>query len=145
MNLKKGFVFVIDTNEYAGNFEREMCAHITGQVGECGVGDEFVDEKVEMLFEPYIKNVSDDNGCSRPCEAISSPDGGCNSVAIYFESQPTGELITIMKERATTFNNARKNTGNMAQFYQDSKIEVLGFRLLEVNQTINEIGVELWR
>lgn len=29
---------IIDTENYAGNFEREMCAYITGQTGDCGVG-----------------------------------------------------------------------------------------------------------
>jgi len=27
MNIKKGFVFIVDTNEYAGNFERELTVH----------------------------------------------------------------------------------------------------------------------
>ncbi len=31
------YLFVIDTDTYAGNFEREMCAYVTGQIGECEV------------------------------------------------------------------------------------------------------------
>ena len=34
------YLFVIDTDIYAGNFERQMCAYITGQIGECEVGKE---------------------------------------------------------------------------------------------------------
>ena len=34
------YLFVIDTNAYAGSFEREMCAYVTGQFGECDVGEE---------------------------------------------------------------------------------------------------------
>jgi len=37
------YKFIIDTDQYAGNFEREMCAYLTGTVGECGVGDEFAE------------------------------------------------------------------------------------------------------
>jgi len=41
--------FIIDTNEYAGNFEREMCAYCTGQIGDCGVGEEEA-EKFEKIL-----------------------------------------------------------------------------------------------
>ncbi|KKK83825.1 hypothetical protein LCGC14_2789530, partial [marine sediment metagenome] len=37
-NKSDSWIFIIDTDSYAGNFEREMCAYITGRVGECGVG-----------------------------------------------------------------------------------------------------------
>ena len=28
------FLLVIDTNSYAGNFERQLCAYVTGQIGD---------------------------------------------------------------------------------------------------------------
>lgn len=34
------YIFIVDTAEYAGNFERPMVAYMTGCVGECGVGRE---------------------------------------------------------------------------------------------------------
>lgn len=34
------YVFVIDTDEYSGNFERELGAFCTGILGESGVGEE---------------------------------------------------------------------------------------------------------
>ena len=33
------FALVIDTDQFAGSFEREMAAFCTGHVGECGVGE----------------------------------------------------------------------------------------------------------
>ncbi len=33
------YMFVIDTNSYSGNFEREVCAYITGQVAEVSSSD----------------------------------------------------------------------------------------------------------
>lgn len=30
------YTFVIDTEQYAGNFEREICAFVTGRRGEYG-------------------------------------------------------------------------------------------------------------
>ena len=64
------YLFVIDTDLYAGNFEREMCAYLTGRVGDCGVGDEMADLfkqdfNDDTLFENVV-NVPDDAGCHRP-------------------------------------------------------------------------------
>lgn len=36
--MSSKYILVADTNQYAGNFERELCAYITGQYGECSVG-----------------------------------------------------------------------------------------------------------
>jgi hypothetical protein len=224
MNLKKGYAFIIDTNEYAGNFERELTAYCTGIIGECEVGKEFVDEEITSIFEENIQQVCDDHGCPRPCEIYPSNSrfnngmgfnysigqeqqaiekliestenyyqplikqredikikilGGeevrgwtieaCDreilgfnnqikkskettketlgkypayeSVAIYFNEKPLNELITLMKVRANQFNEVRKTTGRMAQFYKDSNIQILGFRLLEVKQTQTEIEI----
>jgi hypothetical protein len=74
MNNK--YIFIIDTDSYAGNFERDMCAYITGVVGGCEVGEEFAamyDKEVntdgkESVFLEYLDFRSDEHGCARPCE-----------------------------------------------------------------------------
>jgi hypothetical protein len=40
MTELEGYVFIIDTEQYAGNFEREMCAYCTGILGDCEVGED---------------------------------------------------------------------------------------------------------
>lgn len=37
------FLFIIDTNHYAGNFEREMAGYLTGHVADCGTGQKEAD------------------------------------------------------------------------------------------------------
>lgn len=65
-------IFVIDTDLYAGNFEREMCAYITGCIGECEVGEEFAQLYLQETgekrsqFEDLTEQRPDDNGCRRP-------------------------------------------------------------------------------
>ncbi len=75
------WLLVIDTDSYSGNFERELTAYLTGQLGECGVGDKMaaifaedaktnkppVDFDVEVFSEP------DDKGCARPCTIFPTP------------------------------------------------------------------------
>jgi hypothetical protein len=73
------YIFVIDTNEYAGNFEREMTAYLTGRIGECEVGREMAEifrkdlkDEDEELFE-NVTSVPDDNGCHRPATIWPNP------------------------------------------------------------------------
>jgi hypothetical protein len=66
-------IFVIDTDSYSGNFEREMCAYLTGIVGDCEVGDKFAKLYVQETgdksdqFGEYVEQRPDDHGCYRPC------------------------------------------------------------------------------
>lgn len=79
------YIFVIDTNKYAGNFERQLCAYMTGRIGECEVGEEeakifnketntdeyaFDDERHPFQF---VINVSDEVKCQRPVTIIATP------------------------------------------------------------------------
>lgn len=74
------WIFVIDTNQYAGNFEREICAYITGEIGDCSVGDEmltfFAEEtdKNKEFFKKHILQICDEDGCSHPCEIYINPN-----------------------------------------------------------------------
>ena len=75
------YKFVIDTDHYAGNFERQMCAYLTGCVSECGVGGEeqaifeaevsenplIVDGEIIVVQEP------DKRGRYRPVETWPNP------------------------------------------------------------------------
>lgn len=112
MKNKKNWIFVIDTDLYAGNFEREMCAYITGQVGDCGVGENFADdfqeEEKKSIVEKFVNIVEhrpDEHGCNRPCAIWESPK--YQSVAIFFYKKPSEELIDVMKRRSKIFDVAK--------------------------------------
>jgi hypothetical protein len=130
---KEGFAFIVDTDQYAGNFEREMTAFLTGRIGDCEVGEELIEE-LPISFDNVL-DVADDHGCYRPTSCWQSPDSVANnSVAIFFETRPTQEQIDFMKERVKSFDEAR-----MAQFLKDVKIiNILGFRLIEFHSTTKE-------
>jgi len=137
---KEGYAFVIDTDSYAGNFEREMTAYLTGAVGECGVGEELI-EDLPVSFD-NIQDVPDDHGCYKPTSCWEEPTSGDNNaVAIFFEDKPTPEQIDFMKERVKNFNHIFKTKGRMAQFNNEPDINILGFRLIEFKQLVNEISI----
>ena len=84
---------VVDTNKYSGNFEREMCAFATAQVGECGVGEDEVDEAHQYAswWETHIQQV--DDGCWRPV-AISPTPGFINDgMGGHYEDTPENRKL----------------------------------------------------
>ena len=74
------YLLVVDTEQYSGNFERQLCAYITGIVGECGVGheeagvaQEDLPEKVQEWCQEHVLLKMDDNGCDRPVAIRPTP------------------------------------------------------------------------
>jgi hypothetical protein len=74
---------VIHTDSYAGNFEREMTASITGIAGDCGVGDEF--EREDADFVALITQEPDESGTHRPCVIYHNPNYYNNGMGGHFK------------------------------------------------------------
>ena len=130
-NIIAPYIFVIDTKDYAGNFERELCAYITGKVGQCEVGQEmaesFLEETKLIPFENVIEE-PDEHGCYRPVTIYPSKNTSqYNSVAILFDSKPTKDQIDLMKKRALKFANLPSEW-----IKTDKRIsKITGFRLIK--------------
>lgn len=164
-------IFVIDTDEYAGNFERQMTAYITGCVGACGVGEDIAEDALKELghtssdwADGIIIQVPDDHGCWRPCSIFPTPGwvndgkGGhfrkgekdleteypCyNSVGIYLGEQLDENLLTLLMDRAKKYNSyiAEKAKGDDF-IYRFRSGNISGFRLIEEKTTHEEL--ESW-
>lgn len=65
-----------------------------GQIGECGIGKEFVDDKITNLFS-NIKDLPDEYCCYIP---VKLDDLNSNNFIIYFESEPFKEQIDTLKK-----------------------------------------------
>jgi hypothetical protein len=89
--------FVIDTDQYAGSFERELCAHITGHVGECGVGEDFVEDGVAELFNNVVE-VPDEHGCRRPCAIYPNPKYKNNGMGFAYQDGQENVALQKLKE-----------------------------------------------
>lgn len=127
--------FVIDTDQYAGNFEREMCAFVTGQIGECGKGSKqavlfHCDHPLRIdEFENLVVQFPDGHGNHRPTAIWPTPGtmnesgsgAAYQSVAIFLDSEPSDEIITFMKKRALQF---------CAEY--NCPLSITGYRLLRL-------------
>lgn len=148
MNTTK-WIFVIDTKQYAGNFEREMCAYITGEYGECGVGETFatlfhkeVDppNSDESIFTDIIEHRPDDHGCCRPCSIWRAKETEFSSVAIFFHRKPTNKMVELMMTRTHKFAKAMRDSEKKKEIkiYKNFKLTITGFRLLKETTVIDE-------
>lgn len=152
--MSEQLIFVVHTDSYSGNFERELCAYITGQVGDCGVGEDlasdFLDDEGDEaadLFDEIVAQVRDDHGVMRPCAIYPTPgrlnDGYGNmrdakegetgfpayeSVAIYFDERPSDEQILLMKDRAVKYATDKYN--RKSYFKDRAPLIINGFELI---------------
>ena len=132
----KYYSFIVDTDSYAGNFEREMTAYVTGVVGECNVGideAELFHDEMDLDLDELMYQKSDGT-CYRPCAMENNPNAlnyDYNSVAMYFLTDPC-EYLDMLKERSLEY--AKNN---------NIKIERFRLNFIEETQKIQEI--KSWR
>lgn len=127
------YKFIVDTNSYAGNFERELCGYITGHWDNETHGGaqaaKFAEETGEINpFDDYIGLITNEHGLQTPVSLEDTPTElgaktRMGSVGIHFDKRPTPELIQLMKDRAYKFE--RKGL----IFDRPVKLKVLSFRL----------------
>lgn len=129
---ERKYDLVIDTNLYAGNFEREMCGYVTGVWdGETHGGDQADVFHQEVDGNPFGEIVEqrpdDDHGWMSPQKLERTPPDfqHYNSVSIHFSEKPSEHLVNLIKSRAHKFALEGKIFDRPVQ-----GLEILGFRLL---------------
>jgi hypothetical protein len=102
MTQETKYRLVVDTNQYAGNFERESIAFATGQVGECGVGMGEADEAHDALtdeqlawWEAHVIQHQDDRGVLRPAYIYPTPGMFNNGVGGHFPCTDEGRTEAL--------------------------------------------------
>lgn len=136
----KEYDLVIDTNLYAGNFEREMCGYVTGVWDEdTHGGDQAAVFHQEVSGDPFAEIVElrpdDDHGWMKPEAIAQTPPKfhNHNSVAIHLSEVPPENLIELIKSRAHKFAAEGKVFDRPVE-----GLKILGFRLLEQTTTTTE-------
>lgn len=112
---KVRYAFVVDTTDYAGNFERELATYVVGR------SDYEEDRRLEPMkrlyekecpkdpFEDLIAFRVDDHGddhMARSPMALAPTPGKkqtYNSVAIFLERKPKDSEIALLVERVRRF------------------------------------------
>ena len=156
MTTSDRFIFIVDTRQYSGNFERQMCAHLTNPIGECEVGEEYIDD-VESLSEDYpehdvpkilawieenILQVDDEgDGCRRPCSIWPTEGRSNDGMGRHYDVKPSTPYKYPAYESVGIFFGAqppqnvmdymieRAKTFEMYGIRKNGDIDITGFRL----------------
>lgn len=132
------YLFVIDTDSYAGNFDRELCGYLTGDPNNYHSAADYAQmcEEEDTIFSEDIISKMDvcesENGPTT-VTIIKNDKNIYNSVAILFEKKPTKKEIETMKARAEKFVKS--------VFIEEfcSRFNILGFRLLKSEINYKEV------
>lgn len=105
------YLFVIDTEQYAGDFERELGAWCTGQIGQCGVGDREAAD-FAALFPNELKGFIDAveqfddkaSGCLRPVKLVETPGWLNNGLGYHYRDDPSEYPEALARLRASSLD-----------------------------------------
>ena len=141
---------VFDTREYAGNFERDMCAFITSRTGDIFVGGEIADAVRASLkhldwYEDYIYPREDEEGVERIVECWPTPgrvnykghfdfnvDTQSNFPAFVSPAtHPAYESVAIMVDEFPPQDVLEEMVERAQLFCKQRGLTYAGYRLLE--------------
>lgn len=135
MSKPYAHILVIDTEQYAGNFEREMCAYITGQTGQCGVGEGYALEYEDNMshlqwWNNHIVQMPDDEEYStlRPCAIWATPGWFNNGMGEHYRDTPENETEALEKAISEF------------KLYKKSQVDMVEQRLIEQNFEEHKVG-----
>jgi len=123
-------VLVIDTDRYAGGFERQLVAFMTGRVGECGVGKEEAarfDEKAapESFHPDLIGEEPDEHGCYRPASIWVSPYYWNNAGYHYFNATTIDDPIVLEDHERSRLKHIERTKRVYAHLGKEKLAEIL--------------------
>jgi len=119
------WLIVVDTEVYAGNFEREMCGWMTGLVGDCGVGQRQATKALETLSqelkgwcEEHVVRVADDHGTSRPVAIHPTPGWFNDGQGNCYKEGADPEAVRAVYRAASEAraDHTRKVYGHMPKY-----------------------------
>lgn len=164
------YYFVVDTDTYSGNFERQLCAYITGRCGDWSPAGRIAEFALKSPEVGDIgQHVIDMNGEYGPVPVTIVPtpgfynDGVGNhhrinkkkkplhafpayqSVAIRLDEKPTPEILKAMCRRAREFSaicSAKDYEKIGCDEFDLSNFGIIGFRLIVKKTSTKSIKLE---
>ena len=112
---------VVETNMHTNVFDRQCCAFLTAQYGECEIGKEIaVIERKNIRhidwWDEHVKRQADNEGVYRPVVTLGEEDTNSNNaLAIFIKHVPTEAVWNEFLERLKLFedNYNRKSGGHL--------------------------------
>ncbi|CAK0780352.1 hypothetical protein CCP3SC15_730018 [Gammaproteobacteria bacterium] len=136
------FILFVHTNEYAGNFERELTGYVSGIWDhQTHGGDEAAMFKAahpdSSLTEAAHFVPDEDLAWQRPCCIADPKNSGYTSLAIFFERSLSLEELQLIWKRARQFPEYM-NTKRPGSF---PSLKILGIDFIEREITVTDTPI----
>jgi len=137
---------VVDTDTYAGHFERELVAHMTGHVGDCGVGDALaaaaraeLPSRVREWADAHVVKLpaADEQRCCRPAGLVPTPGWFNTGLGDHFPDGTSTEVVRAAYEKAARAELAYRADGlerQRASAIMRPDIEAIDAALVEARE-----------
>jgi hypothetical protein len=118
------YAIIIDTDKYSGNFERQLCAYITGCIGECGVSEEIATAAVFQLkekakwFDENVLAQNDDHGVSRPVRIEPTPGYFNDGLGNHYKDGTDPKIVKQKYQKAAKEYDSKNKIPGRYPAYQ---------------------------
>lgn len=105
--MQPNLVFIIDTEQYAGQFERSMCAYLTGQPGDSDMdAEELSAFQAEVLpslaaqLASLVGRFTDESGATWPVDIVPTPCWFNHGLGGHYRDTPEAEAKALAEFQA---------------------------------------------
>jgi hypothetical protein len=133
MKLKIEYHYVIRTNGYAGNYERELTAFVTGLTGDSMVGEDYAKSAIKRSSETYIDELQekinsqcDDEHGMNFCSLYGSK---ADDLLIIFNQRPSKKDLGFLEAGLRLFASVYEQKEK--EFVPKGSVKILGWELME--------------
>lgn len=117
--MNRRFVFVVDTENYAGSFERELCGYVTGRYDPEGhhgseqskIAEKEIPKKIWEYFEAHVIDCleePDDLPIHTPVVAYPTPGWFNHGMGGHFRDGQEEEAFEDYKKQIKKYNDEHK-------------------------------------
>lgn len=127
------YKLVIETNGYAGNYSRELCALLTLEYAECEVGKDIADYERSLLANTPSNRIEfvNDNGAYVPVKLSTN----INAIEISLGEEIDENLLTFILPRLSLLDRINSSGIKSYQKLQDIKIVSVDVIQETINRT----------
>ena len=140
--MNNEYLFVVDTNLYSGNFERQMCGFVTGHHGENGYPEWGEKSGVNEDHYDFVCEDPKDTIFYSPVTIVSTPGWYNDGSGKHFKINKSGKVpkkyyhayqsVGIFVSRELTSSEIQRlkiGATRFAKIY-DKKLKITGFRFI---------------
>lgn len=145
---KSCWIAVIQTDQYAGDFEKQLCAYCTGVAGHFEMAD--ITAECYRLAADFSRSYPDypngwrkklvliEDGIEEKYSSIRMSGGKNSFAAIYFREKPTEQEWLILRARAYDYFAPHHGIPDYPERTGNPPTEILRFQLIKRTVTVRE-------